>query len=168
MDREKEPLDIQPILVGIVEELQPRHEEKKQNFVFECPDKLSTIFGNPLRLRQAFINLIDNAIKYTPEGGDILVSANTTGDHVIVLVRDSGVGIQTSAQPHIFEQYYRADSVSTSHEGTGLGLAIVKSIIEAHGGRIWSESKEKEGATFTIMLPTYKTGEGLTESPHAP
>lgn len=168
MDREKEPIRLEAVLKNVIETMRPHITERQQKFSVESPKKLPQVFGNALRLRQALSNLLDNAIKYTPEGGTVTLVANTTDEYVILQIRDTGVGIPIADQPHIFEHFYRAESVLESHHGTGLGLAIVKSIIDAHEGRIWVESKLNEGSTFTVMLPVYSPGKGLAESSRAP
>jgi two-component system NtrC family sensor kinase len=168
MDREKENVHLRPILLKVYEGIQSEITAKQLEFELNCPKELPMVLGNPLRLRQALSNLIDNAIKYTPEEGNVSVTVDVTGDHLILEVRDTGVGIPLADQPHVFDEFYRAEAVTKSHQGTGLGLAIVKSIIEAHEGRVWVDSKVGEGSTFTVTLPTLTPGKGLMESPRAP
>jgi signal transduction histidine kinase len=98
-------------------------------------------------------NLIGNAIKYTPEGGDINIDLETQGEQVILRFTDTGPGIPPADQPHIFEKFYRASNVPKGVGGSGLGLAIVKSIVDNHHGRIWVESILGHGSTFTVVLP---------------
>jgi len=103
---------------------------------------------------QAVSNLASNAIKYTPEGGHISVSATMEGGQVAVTVEDDGIGIPQDDLPHIFERFYRVDKPETANiVGSGLGLSIVKTIVEKHQGRIWVCSREGEGTTFTFVLP---------------
>jgi signal transduction histidine kinase len=110
--------------------------------------------GNPLRLGQVVSNLVGNAVKYTPEGGQISVSVFARNGHVAVAVEDDGIGISSEDLPHIFDKFYRARNRETEGvDGTGLGLSIVKSIVEKHSGRIWVRSQEGEGSAFTFMLP---------------
>jgi signal transduction histidine kinase len=109
--------------------------------------------GNPIRLRQMLDNLLGNAIKYTPEGGDISIEMKAQSEQVILRLLDSGPGIPPSDQPHIFEKFYRAGNVPKGVGGSGLGLAIVKSIVDSHHGRIWVESLLGQGSTFTVVLP---------------
>jgi signal transduction histidine kinase len=100
-------------------------------------------------------NLLDNALTHTPPGGEIAVAAHTEGQWVEVSVRDTGSGIATEDLPYVFERFYRDDrSRSRATGGAGLGLAIARQLVEAHGGRIWVESTEREGSTFTFALPT--------------
>ncbi|HXV44213.1 MAG TPA: ATP-binding protein, partial [Anaerolineae bacterium] len=112
--------------------------------------------ANTTRLRQVLNNLVGNAIKYTPNEGQVTVKAFQQDGEIRVQVVDTGMGIPASDQPHIFEKFYRVrgDHVSTI-KGTGLGLALAKSIVEKHHGRIWLESVFGEGSTFTVALPIY-------------
>ena len=113
---------------------------------------LPSITGDAQRLEQALVNLIDNAIKFTPEGGSVRVSAKTVDGGVQVDVEDTGDGISAEKLPRIFERFYKVDR-SRGDRGTGLGLAVVKHTVEAHGGTIRARSQEGHGSTFTFMLP---------------
>jgi signal transduction histidine kinase len=97
---------------------------------------------------------LNNAIKFTPGGGTVTISAQETEGEVAVDVRDTGIGIAPEDQAHVFDKFYRVKSAKVSEiEGTGLGLAIVKSIVEGHGGRMWVESELGQGSTFGFALP---------------
>lgn len=113
------------------------------------------IDGDESKLKQVLVNLIDNAIKYTPEGGIVVLSVKTSGGRARVQVADSGTGIPQASLPFVFDRFYRADEVrSREVEGTGLGLSIVQSICAAHGGAIYAENRNGEGgAIFTVELP---------------
>jgi two-component system, OmpR family, phosphate regulon sensor histidine kinase PhoR len=118
----------------------------------ECPDNLPPVLADSERIEQVMMNLLHNAVKFTPAGGKITVSARTAGREVQFSFRDSGVGISAEDLPRIFERFYKADK-SRSGGGTGLGLSIARHIVEGHGGRIWAESKESQGSTFFFSLP---------------
>jgi signal transduction histidine kinase len=105
-------------------------------------------------------NLLANAIKYTPEGGEIKIMALTENGQIILQVVDNGPGIPVDEQPHVFERFFRASNVPPDVQGTGLGLAIVKSIVENHGGRIWVDSRLGFGTTFTVVLPIAADADG--------
>jgi len=99
-------------------------------------------------------NLLDNAVRFTPAGGSVTVTAERNGGSVVVRVADTGVGIPSEHLPRLFERFYRVDSARSRDEGgTGIGLAIARSVIEAHGGRIWAESRPGQGSVFAFELP---------------
>jgi heavy metal sensor kinase len=113
-----------------------------------------TIHGDELRLRQMLLNLIDNAVKYTPEGGRVWLSLEVEGEYAKLTVRDNGIGIPEEDLPRIFDRFYRVDKArSREMGGSGLGLSIVQWIVKAHGGRIEVTSKLGEGSCFTVWLP---------------
>jgi len=115
------------------------------------------IAGDRARLKQVVVNLVDNAIKYTPEGGAVVVVVTDDDDHAVVLVEDNGAGVPADALPHLFERFYRVDKArSRQMGGAGLGLAIVKSIVVAHGGQVKVESAEGKGSRFLVELPLLK------------
>jgi two-component system phosphate regulon sensor histidine kinase PhoR len=108
--------------------------------------------GNPPLLARAVDNLVENAIKYTSSGGQVVVSAECLQGEVVVSVADNGPGISEQDLPRVFEKFFRARE-HQDHTGTGLGLAIVRSIVERHGGRVWAESQASQGSVFSIALP---------------
>ena len=117
------------------------------------PERLA-VNADPDRLRQVFVNLLDNAVKYNRDGGTITVTAVLDGAWVTVAVADTGIGIPPEDVPRIFERFYRVDKArSRELGGTGLGLAIVKHIVESHGGRVWVESRPGAGSRFSFTLP---------------
>jgi signal transduction histidine kinase/DNA-binding response OmpR family regulator len=159
LDRERAPVNISMIARYAVEALQPQVAAKEQTIHLDAADQLGLqVLGNAVRLRQAVSNLVENAVKYTPEGGQIEVAAHAEDDQVVICVSDNGVGIPLADQPYIFDKFFRSHQAAEGVEGTGLGLSIVKSIVENHDGRIWVESKVGEGSTFTIVLPAHRPG----------
>jgi len=121
--------------------------------VTEAPDGLPLINGDPDRLVPVLSNLVENAIKYTPAGGRITLSARRDGDGVRIAVADTGAGIPQADLGRIFERFYRVDKArSRAMGGTGLGLSIVRHAVERQGGRIWVESAPGEGSTFRVRL----------------
>ncbi len=149
-DTRKEHVQLSGVLSYVLDGLRVQIDQKHQRLHLEVEDT-PPVRGNPIRLRQMMDNLIGNAIKYTPEGGDITVRLFTADDQVVFEVSDTGPGIPVEDQPHIFEKFYRGGNVGA--EGSGLGLAIVKSIVDSHQGRIWVNSTPGNGATFTVVLP---------------
>jgi len=120
----------------------------------EIDSPLPLVAGDPTRLEQVMANLVDNAIKYTPAGGQITVAAWAADREILVEVTDTGTGISPEDQAHLFEKFFRVRNSQTKDiEGTGLGLAIVKSIVERHGGRVWVRSQLGAGSTFGFALP---------------
>lgn len=111
--------------------------------------------AEPALLRQAVLNLVSNAIKFTPEAGTIDIRLTQRKDDTRWEIQDSGIGIPASAQEHLFEKFYRADNaVKLVPEGTGLGLHLARLIIDLCGGRLWFQSEEDHGTIFTFTLPT--------------
>jgi two-component system phosphate regulon sensor histidine kinase PhoR len=110
------------------------------------------VLADAERVRQVVTNLVHNAIKFTPPGGSVALSAEQAGREVVIAVRDSGVGVPAQDLSRIFERFYKADR-ARSGGGSGLGLAIARHIVQAHGGRIWAESVEGQGSTFYFSLP---------------
>lgn len=152
-DSRKEIVPMQVMLRYAIDGLRMRAQEKEQALVLETDESLPPTIGNPVRLRQMLSNLINNAIKYTPKGGEIHVQGHAEGGQMIIEVSDNGPGIPLSDQPYIFDKFYRGSNIGKDITGTGLGLAIVKSIVENHQGRIWVDSNPGEGSTFTVVLP---------------
>ena len=109
------------------------------------------------RLRQVFGNLLDNAIKYTPEGGSVTITARCQPAGAIVEFRDTGIGISSEEQDKVWARLYRGDK-SRSHRGLGLGLSLVKAVVEAHQGKVTLVSEVGRGSTFTVVLPATTSG----------
>lgn len=118
------------------------------------PDMLPLIWADPRRVHQVLRNLVENAIKYSPQGGPLTISAQVKKDYVQVSVADQGIGLEAHQLERIFDRFYQVDSASTRQVGgSGLGLSICKAIVEAHGGKIWAESQPGLGSTFSFTLP---------------
>jgi signal transduction histidine kinase len=146
------PVPLAPLLAEVVELYEDVAEEKKVAVSLEHTDEV-TVDGDRDRLRQAFANLLDNAIKYTPGGGQVRVTVSRDGDRALVTVQDTGAGISAEHLPRIWERLYRADT-SRSERGLGLGLSLVKAFVEAHGGTVEAVSEPGRGSTFTVRLPS--------------
>jgi two-component system sensor histidine kinase VicK len=120
----------------------------------ECPADLVTFPGDFTRLAQALHQLLDNACKFSPDGGKVLLAAEATSDEMVISVTDQGIGIPPDEQDRIFERFYQIDgSMSRRFGGTGLGLALVKEVIEAHSGRVAVSSDGESGTIFSVYLP---------------
>jgi signal transduction histidine kinase len=148
--------DIGALLEDIAAESNARARETGVTVELEPVKGETRVMGDALRLKQAVINLVDNAIKYNRPGGTIKLSSQTDDAQVVMQVQDSGIGISQADQQRIFDRFYRVDkSRSRAQGGSGLGLAIVKKIIEDHGGSISLESTPDVGSTFSITLPRH-------------
>ncbi|HWQ31430.1 MAG TPA: ATP-binding protein [Blastocatellia bacterium] len=159
-----EPVLLSKLCEQTAEYLSPLAEQKQQTLIWQPPDKPVLVSGDVARLKQLLLNLIDNAIKYTGEGGRVAVSLQTEGKEAVLKVSDTGRGIPPEDLPHIFERFFR-HSRSTSDKGAtgfGLGLSIVKWIVDSHGGKIEATSKVSEGTIFTVRLPLLES-EALNE-----
>ncbi|MBE9546021.1 MAG: PAS domain S-box protein [Proteobacteria bacterium] len=126
----------------------------KHQIVVDIPSDLPDLLADRDKMFQVFLNLIDNTVKFSPDGGKVAIKAEVKGKMIKCDISDQGIGIDSEDLPHIFEKFYRVDS-SDSYEisGTGLGLSIVKHIVESHGGKISVRSKPGKGSTFTVLLP---------------
>ena len=154
-DSRRETIHLGNILQYTLSNLEESIQKKKQALNLDIESDLPSMHGNPIRIRQLFDNLINNAIKYTPKGMEISIDLHLEGNQVIFKIVDQGAGIPPEDQPHIFEKFYRASNITASDApSSGLGLAIVKTIVESHNGRIWVESTLGEGSTFFVVFPT--------------
>lgn len=148
----REPVGLRMLLAEVVELYEDVADARKVSVNVEPGDEV-VMSGARDRLRQVFANLLDNAIKYTPEGGQVRVTVASEIGSAVVTVSDTGVGIAPEHLPRIWERLYRADA-SRSERGLGLGLSLVKAYVAAHGGTVEARSEPGHGSTFTVRLPT--------------
>ncbi|RWZ78636.1 MAG: HAMP domain-containing histidine kinase [Candidatus Microsaccharimonas sossegonensis] len=139
----------------IKDDMKLRASAQNRLLAINIPSDLPTIAGDTASLSEVFGNLIDNAIKYSNEGGSIIVSAAQKGDMVEIYVEDHGIGMPTSVIGNLFQKFYRSHRSRETVAGTGIGLYISKAIVESHGGNISVRSEDGRGSTFTVSLPTY-------------
>jgi signal transduction histidine kinase len=158
-------VDAGQVMRDAVATVLPLSRKKGLKVVCE-PTSVPRIHADRDKLRQCLVNLCSNAVKFTPPGGKITVSAETVGDRVAIHVADSGIGISEEHLERVFDVFYQVDGSSTrEYGGAGLGLAIVKSFVEAHGGAVSVRSKPNAGSTFTVVLPVNPApGPALTPS----
>jgi two-component system phosphate regulon sensor histidine kinase PhoR len=150
----KEPLALQEVIQRVVDLMKVEAENKKIDLRFTVPPEIPLINADRNSMEGIFTNLISNAIKYTPEGGKVLVKLGEEGGFLKATVPDTGIGIKKEDLSRIFDKFYRVKTSETRQiVGTGLGLSIVKSIVDAHLGSISVESEEEKGTTFTILFP---------------
>jgi len=156
---------IEDIVYEVINEWRKRIDQKQLKVTFEKPEApLPKLMVDVGRMKIAVENIIDNAIRYTPAKGEIAISFKTDGSEIEVRVQDTGLGIPHYEQEKVFTKFFRsANIMKVDTEGTGLGLYITKHIIEAHGGKIWFDSKEGKGTTFFFTIPIRKKfGEFIT------
>jgi two-component system phosphate regulon sensor histidine kinase PhoR len=148
-------LDIGQIASESIERLRLFADRQGVTLRVERHAPLPPVQGDEERIGQVFVNLLHNAVKFSPDGGDVTVAIHTDAGRVVISVADHGVGIPKAAQARIFERFYKVDRARVRGEtgGTGLGLAIARHILEQHGGSIWVESTEGTGSTFSFALP---------------
>jgi len=149
------PVDVKALLHNIVDKFTLQAQKAGINLRLNTPEQVPTLIGDGDRLAQVFTNLVDNALKFTPANGQVILSAANAGAEMEISITDSGIGIPREALPRLFERFYRVDASRAGGEshGAGLGLAIAKEIIDAHGGRISVRSELGHGTTFVIHLP---------------
>jgi two-component system phosphate regulon sensor histidine kinase PhoR len=140
------------LLSSAADRMHAQAERAGLDLRLEPPQERTGVRADPSRLEQVLVNLIHNAIKFTPAGGEVALSARADGEFVRFAVRDTGAGIPQDDLERIFERFYKADR-ARSGGGTGLGLSISRHLVEAHGGRIWVESTEGRGSTFFFTIP---------------
>jgi two-component system phosphate regulon sensor histidine kinase PhoR len=154
---EKSNCEIEDIVFQAVEVVRPLARNKNISISVDVPKNL-TVLCDGTQMVHAVRNLVDNAVKYTPEGGSVSVSAGSQDSKLYIRVQDTGIGIPQGEVSRIFERFYRVDKArSREYGGTGLGLSIVKEIVNAHGGEITVETELGKGSTFTIFIPTTTT-----------
>ena len=151
---------VQQILRGAYGEVKRLADAKRQQITLDLPENPIPVKCDPEKLTSAIVNLLDNAVRFTPDGGRITVGAKVQpGGEVLTWVQDSGKGIPESELKKIFQEFYQIEPHTTrKHGGMGIGLSIARGLIEAHGGKIWAESPGLgKGTTFKILLPFLST-----------
>ncbi len=150
----RQEMDLRQVAGTVVTGFQPAAAERGIVLSLQAPNELPLVFADPERVGQALRNLIDNALRYTPAGGSVVVSLTAKGGQATVAVADTGGGVAPQDLPHVFDRFYRADrSRSRATGGSGVGLAIVKQLVEAQGGGVSAQSEPGRGSTFAFSLP---------------
>jgi two-component system phosphate regulon sensor histidine kinase PhoR len=148
-------VDVIRVVRSTVERLRLFAERQGLQIEIESPERVAAVRGDEDRLGQVLINLLHNAVKFSPNGGTIVVGVRDAADEVTIWVRDPGMGVPRADLTRIFERFYKVDRARVrGRGGTGLGLSIARHVVDAHGGRIWVESEEGQGSTFWFTLPT--------------
>lgn len=149
---ERQPVRLQHLARDVAEEMQ--HQTESHQIIVDFPEKFPILAIDPRWIKQVFRNILDNAIKYSPEGGLIVIRGEERPSDVVIMVADQGIGISPEDLIPLFERYFRVRSLANLHiPGIGLGLPIGRAIVEGHGGRIWAESNLGEGSTIYFSLP---------------
>jgi two-component system phosphate regulon sensor histidine kinase PhoR len=159
-------VDAVRLAVATAERLRLFAERQGVHLSVDAPDPVPLVRGNEDRLGQVLLNLLHNAVKFSPDGGDVTVHVRSVDGLVSIAVEDHGIGVARADRTRIFERFYKADRARVRGGGTGLGLSIARHIVEAHGGRIRLESEEGRGSTFIVELPA--TGSPPAASDTAP
>jgi len=149
-----EPIVVQNLLATVFEHTEPSALQKGQTLITDFHALPEHIVADSIMIREAMENLVSNAIKYTPDGGQIIVRAFSRETSLYFVVEDNGVGIGPEHLPKLFTSFYRAKQAGTEHiDGTGVGLSLVKTVVERHQGKVWVESQVGVGSQFGFWLP---------------
>ena len=152
VEMEVEPFELEPVVRGVVDRFQMFADTAEIRLQSAVPVGLPAVLGEKAKISQVLVNLVDNALRFTPDDGDVDITAKTAGDMVQVTVADSGPGIPAEHLPHLFERFYKVDR-SRREGGAGLGLAIVRHIVQAHGGKVAVNSEVGDGTRFSFTIP---------------
>lgn len=152
-DTRREAVQLEGVLKYALDMFDTQVKNKRIKLTTDIAANMLPLRANPIRIRRMLDNLIGNAIKYTPDGGSVVITMSMQDHQIILKVEDTGPGIPAEEQNNIFEKFYRATNAPGGVEGSGLGLAIVKSIVTSHQGRVWVESIVGKGSSFIVLLP---------------
>ena len=162
----REPVSLAPLVAQVMSEIEVACTDRDVEVRSDLPVDLPTIEADSERVHQVIFNLVDNAVRFTPEGGEVRIEARRHNGSIEVSVADTGVGIPADALPRLFERFYRVDPARAREDGgTGIGLAIARSVVEAHGGSIRAESEPGRGSVFTFDLPVSRPAPGQASRP---
>lgn len=163
------PIEPQPVRIQIIAHhvaAETQRQTSSHRLIVDLSPAIPAVMADPRWIKQVFRNILDNAVKYSPNGGLIVIHGEVRKDDVVISIADQGIGISPEDLIPIFEKYFRVNNIHTrSIPGTGLGLPIARAIVEVHGGRIWADSKLGQGTTVYFSLPTQKSGTDQTASP---
>jgi PAS domain S-box-containing protein len=152
-----EPTDLKELVTSVISELHELTEEKQQTLIVSVHDSLQKLTLDRRLIGQVYLDLLTNAIKYTPKGGEITIIISANGDDIVSQISDSGIGVPKAQQAKLFNKFFRAENaVKVETDGNGLGLYLIKAIVESSGGKVWFKSEEGKGSTFWFSVP--KTG----------
>jgi len=159
-------VDLSSLATSLGEQMEPVAAAKDIHLEVAAAEAIR-VRGDENWLERVILNLLDNAIKFTPPGGTVRLAVEASAPHALLRVEDTGVGISADALPHIFDRFYRAEpSRSKEVQGVGLGLALVKWIVEQHGGSVGVETEPGHGSCFTVRLPIDHTRAASADTPN--
>jgi signal transduction histidine kinase len=161
MSLELDSIDLNTVLTSVLGLVRERARQKSIDLACECPDDIGSIVADERRLKQALFNILSNAVKFTPDNGEIVLSAKRDNGEIILTTRDSGIGISAEDQERVFGKFERGSNPEARRSGAGLGLSLVKSFVELHGGSVVLESAADEGTKVICTLPARASGPGL-------
>lgn len=160
---EQEQLDLAALAHGVVSEVAASTDH--HSLKYEGPEADVSVIGDRMRLEEVLLNLLQNAVKYSPSGGKITLALRTDDRDAYVAARDQGIGIPADELAHLFERFYRATNAQSAHiSGMGIGLPVVREVAALHGGEVTVESVEGEGTTFTMRIPLAPAIVGASEA----
>jgi signal transduction histidine kinase len=163
MSLELDSIDLKALLSSSLGLIRERARQKSIELEDDCPDDIGTIIADERRLKQAFFNILSNAVKFTPEGGNIKIAAERQDGNVVLTTSDSGIGISAEDQQRVFEKFERGSNAEARRSGAGLGLSLVKSFVELHGGKVELQSAADAGTEVICTLPVRA---GSADLPH--
>jgi len=168
IDLRLEPLELHAVLARAVEAVHPMMDQKGHSFTAQIAEGAMRVQGDAARLEQVFVNLLGNAVKYTPENGQIRLAARCEGSEAVVSVTDNGVGISPDFLPHVFDLFTQGQtSIDRAQGGLGIGLTVVRTLIEMHGGRVDVQSSGRlAGTTFTVRVPLLSEPQSHADAVH--
>lgn len=161
MSLELDSIDLNGVLTSVLGLVRERARQKSIDLACECPDDIGSIVADERRLKQALFNILSNAIKFTPDHGEIMLSAKRDNGEIVLTTRDSGIGISAEDQQRVFGKFERGSNPEARRSGAGLGLSLVKSFVELHGGSVTLESAADAGTKVICTLPARPGGSGL-------
>jgi signal transduction histidine kinase len=153
MTLELESIALEKLLNSVLALVRERARQKKLQLECDCPPDIGSIVADERRLKQALFNVLSNAVKFTPDGGRIVLSARRRGDEVVLTTADSGIGIPPEDRIRVFDKFERGSAPEARRSGAGLGLSLVKNFVELHGGRVQLESEPGVGTKVICTLP---------------
>ena len=154
MTMKKEPLELNKIAEEVGDLLSTQLRDKQITLTLDIAMGSNSVYADRNQTKRIFINLINNAIKFTPANGKITIAGHAVNQNAQIDINDTGCGMTEKEQAGLFQEFYRVDNpINQEVKGTGLGLALVKNIVEAHNGKIWLSSKPGQGSTFSFTLP---------------